>query len=243
MIFISILHYFNQKEIHKRQWKSNLFVIKILAGNIPFKPMKDKLYILSIAMLLLASCSKKTEQTESKISNAKTDSETVANDFIKYTILKGQQYCDKSIFVPVHVSTFSFQVKFDSSAIYQTSDPHNQSDINKLLGFSDNNTDHHEYSARIGWRWSDNALHLFGYVYNKGIVSFKEISKIDIGVPVSCCIKVSGNEYIFTVNKTQIKMPRESTTALAEGYKLWPYFGGNETAPHNISIWIEEDHN
>jgi hypothetical protein len=35
-------------------------------------------------------------------------------------------------------------------------------------------------------------------------------------------------------------MTRESKTEKAEGYKLFPYFGGDETAPHNISIWIKE---
>jgi len=35
-------------------------------------------------------------------------------------------------------------------------------------------------------------------------------------------------------------MPRESTTTMAEGYQLYPYFGGDETAPHDIFIWIEK---
>ena len=202
--------------------------------------MKNKLFIVSIAMILLMACSKKTEQTESKISNSRADSESVSNNFTKYIIRQGQQYCDKSIFVPVHLSSLSFKVKFDSSAIYKTANATNQDDINKLFGFSDDNADHHQYSARFGWRWSDNSLHLFAYVYNNGLMSFKDIGQVEIGVENSCSIKVSGNQYTFTLNKTELKMPRESTTALAEGYKLWPYFGGNETAPHTISIWIEE---
>ncbi|MEO5783498.1 MAG: hypothetical protein ABIQ07_09520 [Ginsengibacter sp.] len=35
-------------------------------------------------------------------------------------------------------------------------------------------------------------------------------------------------------------LPRTSTTAKAIGYKLYPYFGGDETAPHEIDIWIKE---
>ncbi|MGI8584585.1 MAG: hypothetical protein ACR2KX_20540 [Chitinophagaceae bacterium] len=33
---------------------------------------------------------------------------------------------------------------------------------------------------------------------------------------------------------------RTSTTVKANGFKLYPYFGGDETAPHNIYIWIKE---
>jgi hypothetical protein len=35
-------------------------------------------------------------------------------------------------------------------------------------------------------------------------------------------------------------MPRKSTTIKAVGYKLYPYFGGDELAPHPVSIWIKE---
>ncbi len=61
------------------------------------------------------------------------------NDFIKYTIRQGQQYCDQSAFVNVAYAELKFTVKFDNTAKYQTTDPANQEDINKLFGFSDNN--------------------------------------------------------------------------------------------------------
>ena len=191
-------------------------------------------------MLFLSSCSKdKVEPTIHK-QEKKDTSEIVSKTFTQYTILKGQQYCDKSIFVPVKLSEISFKVKFDSSAIYTTKNQKNQSDINKLFGFSDNNATHHEYSARFGWRWSDDALRFFAYDYNNGVMSFKELGTVEIGQENTCSIKVAGDKYIFTLNGVQTTMPRASTTDLAEGYKLFPYFGGNELAPHNISIWIRE---
>jgi hypothetical protein len=201
--------------------------------------MKYNLFILSIAVLIFQSCSKQIDTIDTATSSKK-GSETVSNEYIQYTIQKGQQYCDKSVFVPVKCNQLSFKVKFDSSAIYKTVADSNQSDINKLYGFSDNNAAHHEYSARFGWRWSDNALRLFAYDYNNSVMSFKELGTVQIGVENTCSIKVLGNEYVFTLNGIETKMPRASTTTLAEGYKLFPYFGGNELAPHNISIWIEE---
>lgn len=71
-------------------------------------------------------------------------------------------------------------------------------------------------------------------------MSFKEIGTVKIGEENNCSIKVNGDTYIFTLNDQQVVMPRASTTPLAEGYKLFPYFGGDELAPHTISIWIKE---
>jgi hypothetical protein len=202
--------------------------------------MKNKLVILSIAMLFLLSCNKEIIKQESTISPKKESTENTTNSYLKYTILKGQQYCDKSIFVPVKYNQLSFKVKFDSSAIYQTTSEKNQNDINKLFGFSDNNATHHEFSARFGWRWSNNALRIFAYIYNNNVMTFKELGIVQIGTENICSIKVDSNRYIFSLNNAETIMPRASTTTLAEGYKLFPYFGGNESAPHNIYIWIEE---
>lgn len=157
-----------------------------------------------------------------------------------YTIPVGQQFCDNNIFTQTNYQQLKFIVKFDSSAIYQTSFPDNQLDVNKLYGFSDNNDEHHHFSARFGWRWSDGALRLFGYVYNNGVMSYEELGTINIGTEYSCSIKVTATSYIFTLNEGSKSMPRTSTTATAIGYKLYPYFGGDEPTTHTIHIWIKE---
>jgi hypothetical protein len=160
--------------------------------------------------------------------------------FEKYTIFKGQQYCDKNPYELVNYQQLSFIAKFDSSAIYQTIKPLNQHDINKLYGFGDNNAPHHVFSARFGWRWKDNALSLFAYIYNNSIMREKQLGTISIGSENKCSIKVDKDTYVFTLNGKETIMPRESTTATAQGRKLYPYFGGDEVAPHNIYIWIKE---
>ena len=172
-------------------------------------------------------------------SNTHKDTST----YVLYTIGKGAQYCNKSTFVATSYSKLSFAIKFDSTAIYNTILAENQDDINKLFGFSDNNAQHHQYSARFGWRWSSNALRLFGYTYNNSIRSSIELGTIAIGSENNCSIKVDSSLYVFTLNGKKINMPRESKTALAEGYKLFPYFGGDEFAPHAISVWIKETTN
>ena len=200
--------------------------------------MKNKLFILAISVLVLTSCSKKFEGIGDIINKGK-NTVAVTNEYIKYTILKGDQYSDKSNYAAVKYGELIFNVKFDSSAVYKTIKKENQKDINKLFGFSDNKADHHQFSARFGWRWSDNALRLFAYTYNNGTMSSKEMGEVQIGKENLCSIKVAADKYLFTLNDSSIAMPRTATTALAEGYQLWPYFGGDESAPHTISIWIK----
>lgn len=203
-----------------------------------FQPMMNRLFLVLFAGILCCSCRK--ENPAAEINNSKKQAEQIYNQFISYTIKKGAQYCDKSDFEQISCSTLLFKVRFDSSAIYKTVSPGNQTDINKLLGFSDNNATHHEYSARFGWRWSDNSLHLFAYVYNNGQRIFRELGTASFGKDILCEIRVAKDHYIFSLNGTGTSMPRASTTAMAEGYKLFPYFGGDETAPHDITLWIEE---
>ena len=200
--------------------------------------MKLPVIFICFVALILCSCQKETDTIVSSLPNKNSSVKTV--EFVKYTIPKGAQYAEQSTYLPSNYQQLSFVVRFDSSAIYQTQNPSNQSDINKLFGFSDNNAQHHEYSARFGWRWSDQALRLFAYVYNKGIMTFKELGTIEIGADINCSIKVKTGSYVFTLNGRETVMPREATTATGEGYKLFPYFGGDELAPQAISIWIKE---
>ena len=161
-------------------------------------------------------------------------------EFKRYRIPQAHHYSESTAFINIETQELKFAVKFDSSAIYTTLDPWNQYDINKLYGFSDNDANHHQFSARIGWRWSENKLRLFGYVYNNGVVIYNEIAAISIGKEHDCSIKVNLDSYVFTVGDEQISLPRLSILAKGKGYKLFPYFGGDETAPHDINIWIKE---
>ena len=159
--------------------------------------------------------------------------------FTSYTIRKGQQFSDQTAVKAVEVSEMKFVVRFDSTAIYQTTSPENQYDINKLYGFSDNNAGHHEFSARFGWRWSESRLRLFAYVYNDGAVMSKELAAVAIGNEIRCSIAVTSGSYIFSVDDRYEKMPRLAKTPKGEGYQLYPYFGGDEAAPHDITIWLK----
>ena len=191
-------------------------------------------------LLLLSGCKKIDHLVEKEfIRQSSVSQKPLLQVYIPYFIPKGEHFANNNAYAPVETSELKFIVKFDSSAIYTSKQAVNQYDINKLYGFSDNDDDHHQFSARFGWSWTKNALHLYAYVYNEGAVTKTELGTVSIGSENVCRIAVSGSNYIFSVNDTQVSVPRKSITPSAKGYLLYPYFGGDETAPHNITILIK----
>lgn len=191
---------------------------------------------LCCLLLLTWACKKQHTSPPQNI----ITSDTPFTPFTRYIIRQGNQFCDQDTFVHVAYDELKFVVKFDSSAIYTAVNPVNQYDINKLYGFSDNNSFHQLYSARFGWRWSNQALRIFAYIYNNGVRDSKELGTIQPGTENTCSIKVSEGHYIFSLNNSSDTLVRSSTTAKGEGYRLYPYFGGDEAASHDISIFIRE---
>ena len=198
----------------------------------------------AIALLVIfVSCSKQKRDIDHPFLIESRENPTSARppknvQFTTYTIRAGQHYCDQNSFKSVSVKgSMSFVVKFDNSAIYQTVIAENQYDINKLWGFSEG-FDHQYNSARIGWAWNDGALRLYAYSYNRGVRQSQEITSVPIGSDITCSIKLSGSSYIFTVNDISVTQARGVSTTTASGYQLYPYFGGDETAPHTIKILL-----
>ena len=170
--------------------------------------------------------------------------------FLDYLIPKGQAYStdSTSIIRLAGMNEVKFKFFFDSSAIYTTTDPLNQADVNKLYGFADcvsfttNYTiaPHHIHSARVGWAWLNNALRIYAYYYNDSVRHFNELQTVEIGKIYTAGIRLVPGGYEFTVENKKDTVPRTCNTTSISGYKLFPYFGGTEVAPHNIHVYIKE---
>lgn len=156
----------------------------------------------------------------------------------KYVIRTGEQHATLT-FEQTELSKLKFRALFDTSSIYQTVDPENQGDINKLYGISDCNSYHHNNSARFGWRWYQDQLEIWAYSYVNGERISTFIDTVAFDTYNNYEILFTSDKYIFKLNDKEVEIPR-ACQAKATGYKLFPYFGGQETAPKNISIWIEE---
>ncbi|TLV03242.1 hypothetical protein [Dyadobacter luticola] len=166
------------------------------------------------------------------------NSPSFSDDFITYTIQKGNHDPDNNINTPFTSTTLHFQALFDSTCVYQNAVVENQNDINKLYGFSDCSSTHQNNSARFGWNWREGALRIYAYIYVNGQRMEKELGTAELNEPTGFKIEAKDNSYIFTYRGVETTMPRHCSGGVGIAYKLLPYFGGDETAPQLVRIKI-----
>jgi hypothetical protein len=160
------------------------------------------------------------------------------DDFITYTIREGNHDPEHNLNTPFTASSLRFQALFDSSCVYKSKIPENQGDINKLYGFSDCSSQHQSNSARFGWNWREGALRIYAYIYVNGTRQEKELGIAELNEPTSFRIDIRDNSYVFTFQGIETVMPRHCSGGVGIAYKLFPYFGGDEPAPHDMQIKI-----
>jgi hypothetical protein len=195
---------------------------------------KCEIYLQTLSALLVIisflSCSKKNEDPGPAPFNGK-----------EYIIALGAHETTNP-FVYKTINELKFKAKFDSSAIYTTVDPLNQDDTNKLLGYSDcGSLFHQDNSARFGWRWINNQLEIMAYCYIDQVRPEPvRVAVVELNTVNTYRLQFKSDRYIFTVNDTNTVEVPKNCNFKGDRYKLYPYFGGDEEAPHEIRIWIEE---
>lgn len=197
------------------------------SAGIHIKPEPMKRYLMALTLLIGAVSCEWIGNTPS-----------FGDDFITYHIKEGNHEVDHNLNTPFTASSMRFQAVFDSSCVYKTSVPENQNDINKLYGFSDCSSQHQNNSARFGWNWREGALRIYAYIYVNGVRQERELGTAELNETTSFRIDIRDNSYVFTYRGAETVMPRHCSGGVGVAYKLLPYFGGDETAPHDMRIKI-----
>jgi len=161
----------------------------------------------------------------------------ITDDYKTFTIRKGQHRSTYALNYSKDTA-FDWNVIFDSSAIYQTVDSTNQMDINKLIGWSDCGDNHTENSIRFGWRWLNDELEIHWFKHENGSFSFDKICNVSLCTEHDYGLIIRDWDYQMMVDGTCVWIPRNCPYE-GKRYQLYPYFGGDETAPHNINIKIK----
>lgn len=137
-----------------------------------------------------------------------------------------------------HDVTFTFSCK------YETRHSKNAKDINKLFGFTDGLRHVHQSSARFGWLYNPDKdkIELYYYCYVNGKRLSGCFGEINLNQKVKLVLVRTKNNYLFFFNdKFVAAVLKEKSTSPLISVKLLPYFGGDEKAPHDIYIVMEEE--
>ena len=158
----------------------------------------------------------------------------------------------------VNRKVISCQVTFSKGCAYSIAGE-DQNDTNKLFGIGYVpwwkmplvflagafgsaliNNEHHNDSARFGWRY-DTVLQkivVSAYCYVAGVRKITELVSIPVGETIRCSIRIEKDHYIFHVYGVNILqrhvVPFSHKKTL--GYRLGVYFGGNKVAPNDMEI-------
>ncbi len=159
-----------------------------------------------------------------------------------YTIPEGE-HSSGTFFNHPDNSRIEFKFMLDESAIYQTEIPENQYDVNKIYGFSDFGKIHQKYSIRLGWRYIDGKIELCWLRHEEGRHSSAKIRNIEINEIYNAVINITTFNYQIVIDDdtTLVRRRPDGYWGLIRRYYLYPYFGGNEYAPHDINIRIKDE--
>jgi hypothetical protein len=159
------------------------------------------------------------------------------NSFELYSIRKGEHFSNRRHVELLQYTTLSFEAKFDESAEYIIEKGF-QDSKNKLLGFSDCNSSHHENSARFAWQWLNNRIEIFAYCYVNGQRVESFLGTVEKGEVAQYEIRISDSSYTFIFKDQKTEIERKNACNTGAYFILWPYFGGQIPAPHDVNIYL-----
>jgi len=129
----------------------------------------------------------------------------------------------------------AYDMEFTESCLYDSSKIEG---INKLFGLTFGLMNVHATSARFGWQPNkNNKIEIYAYYYDQAGRKETLICEVAPGELCKMKLEISDDEYAFTCNdfKTIINHGKISKFS----YLNFIYFGGVNSAPHDIVIKID----
>lgn len=159
----------------------------------------------------------------------------------KYTIKEGQHRSGYYFAPHFGVERVAWDFMFNENCLYKHKP---EMGINKLCGLSFGF--HHNYSVRIGWTTRERRIELYSYMYCGGVRFIHYLGIVDIAKIYTSSIFLCRNHFYVVIKE----LYNDSIDCLECsifkrfdhnrcGYYLFPYFGGQEPAPHDMNIYLK----
>lgn len=153
----------------------------------------------------------------------------------KYTIKKGNHYSGFRFVPHFGITMESYIVYFTESCLYEGNAT---DDTNKLAGWTYGWNPHYN-SIRTGWKPVLGKILLSLYIYCKGERIIGDLCSVDINIPYHIILFKDHVQVLdvgtgSVINNVRFNFGFKPTW----GYKLHPYFGGDNPAPHDVTIYL-----
>lgn len=129
--------------------------------------------------------------------------------------------------------------KFEEDCYYTV--PNSDSlDWNKLTGLGD--LDNQKNSIRVGWRCINNTFQVCAYVHNKvryQVTDDMILKTVKANQPFRVRIVYNNNSAEIQVDNKIFKVEDISRPNVI--FKQYPWFGGQETAPHDMTLYTRQN--
>jgi hypothetical protein len=142
------------------------------------------------------------------------------------------------------INSVSLRFLFRSECWWAPPRNGNDGDLNKLAGIG-YGMNHQKNSFRLAWLPDfdqQGIIKIYGYTYDDRKsdpkFAYAFITNVNVMQPCQATIVGQGNKYAITVNGTTIFMENNNPDP-SLCFRLFPYFGGNNTAPHDMVIELE----
>jgi hypothetical protein len=160
---------------------------------------------------------------------------------VTYLIKKGSHFKSNFTWFPFTISnTIEGNCYFHENCFY-VEESDDKYDINKLVGLS-SYFFHHIESVRIGFRSNTqdaSTMDLLLYAYDDGIRLREQlICSVKPLELFTYKIQILYDKFVVHVNDNVKEVERTPKNNIWFKYKLYPYYGGNQTAKQNMNITL-----
>lgn len=160
---------------------------------------------------------------------------------MKYIIRKNKHY---SFHFPSFTLSNKFKqytIKFFKSCLYSFGNA-DDNDVNKLVGYTFGMIPNpHKNSFRLGWNCINGRISLFSYAYINSERIIRYLCDLDTDKSYNVIIYVIKNKIRVSIDDEVYYTGIDVSGLPNFGWKLFPYFGGNNKAPHDILIEINQN--
>jgi hypothetical protein len=179
--------------------------------------------------------------SEAQASSSRTKKNPKVIKKVTYLIKKGNHFKSNLTWLPFTLSnTIEGDCYFHENCFY-VEESDDKYDINKLVGLS-SYFFHHIESIRLGFRPNINdgsTMDLLLYAYDDGIRLREQlICSVKPLELFTYKIQIHYDRFVVQVNDTIKEVSRTPKNNIWFKYKLYPYYGGNQTAKQDMNITL-----